>query len=206
MRCFKCQRFGHMAGSCNGGRRCAKCGGDHDIVSCSVPAPKCCNCGGSHMASSKECHQFIKAKQVQEIKESQKIAYAEALKKVGKNTNTPSSVKTSPNVPIEGSRLLPNSSNQGLVVVNKEALLAFMVDVLYGARDKQSRSDIIKFVSEAAVRFLGFKDYAPQDLHAFMRARQEPLCQPDPGDESEEDEEEGCDIEECDFEDNIDDV
>lgn len=195
VRCFKCQRYGHMAASCNGGRRCAKCGGDHDIVSCGELTLKCCNCGGSHMASSRECHQFMKAKQVQEIRDQKKMSYAEAVKKVERETSAQSVV----NKPSSGSGSAGVShsppNNQEVLVVNKEDLLAFIVDVLFGTRERKSRSDIIKFVSEAAVRFLGLRDYTPQALHSFMRTSQMTMSQTDTGGEEEtREEEEMCDI------------
>lgn len=30
LRCFKCQRFGHVVAVCRGKQRCARCGGEHD--------------------------------------------------------------------------------------------------------------------------------------------------------------------------------
>lgn len=47
MRCFKCQRYGHVAANCNGKERCGKCGGNHQYGQCEEGAVrKCCNCGG----------------------------------------------------------------------------------------------------------------------------------------------------------------
>ena len=34
MRCFKCQRFGHVAAQCRGKLRCAKCGNEHEYGQC----------------------------------------------------------------------------------------------------------------------------------------------------------------------------
>lgn len=51
LRCFKCQLFGHMSAACRGDKRCAKCGGSHDIVDCEDLVPKCCYCGGSRQRS-----------------------------------------------------------------------------------------------------------------------------------------------------------
>lgn len=152
------------------------------------------------MASSRECQLFMKARKVQEVWDRVKISYAEALKRVEEKTSAQSLV----NRPFSGtgpagvSSSAPN--NQEVLVVNKEALLTFIVDVNYGARDKKSRSDIIKCVSEAAVRFLGLRDYAPQALHAFMRTVQKAMSQPDSGGEDTRKEEEVCDMVDWDFE------
>lgn len=152
------------------------------------------------MASSRECQQFMKARKVQEVRDQGKISYAEALKRVEGKTSAQSLVNGtfSGAGPAGGSSSAPN--NQEVLVVNKEDLLAFIVDVIYGARDKKSRSDIIKCVSEAAVRFLGLRDYAPQALHAFMRTSQKAMSQPDPGDKDTRKEEEVCDMVDWDFE------
>ncbi|CAL9698214.1 unnamed protein product [Knipowitschia caucasica] len=171
MRCFKCQRFGHLAASCRGNRRCTKCGGEHNIASCSVPSPKCCNCGGCHMASSKDCAVFAKAKRVQEVKEQHKISYAEAVKKVEGKPQAQAVVMAPPNA--SKRRIETHGSPNQDLVVNKESLMAFIVDVVYGSRGKKSRSDLIKWVVESAGRFLGLKDYAPQLLFGYMKEVQE---------------------------------
>lgn len=59
MRCFKCQRFGHVASVCRSAKRCVRCGSDDPShpSECNEP-PHCCNCEGSHAASSSECSTF----------------------------------------------------------------------------------------------------------------------------------------------------
>lgn len=168
LRCFKCQRFGHMAASCRGNRRCAKCGGDHDVLKCEVEDKKCCNCGGAHMASSRECTHFVKAKKVQEVQNHSKISYAEALKKV-EGAKTPVIAETLP----KGYAAAVRDSNE--ISFSKESFLAFIVAVVHGAWDKKTSSDVIKFVAGAADRFLGVRGYSPEELHAFMHASQESL-------------------------------
>jgi len=48
LRCFKCNRYGHVANHCRGKLRCSICSGEHKYSECSAAAPKCPNCGGSH--------------------------------------------------------------------------------------------------------------------------------------------------------------
>lgn len=63
----------------------------------------------------------------------------------------------------------------------------------------------MKFVSEAAVRFLGIKEYSPQSLHEFMKTRQV-ISSQESGSPSEIGDEEGEEMEEQVFCENVDDV
>lgn len=46
LRCYKCQRYGHIAAVCKGKQRCPKCGEDHRVEDCKENVKdKCCNCG-----------------------------------------------------------------------------------------------------------------------------------------------------------------
>lgn len=155
------------------------------------------------MASFKECGHFVKAKQVQEVRDQHKISYAAALKRV-EGARGPVNVGS---IPVGGSLVShhPSSVMTNQIVINKESLLAFIVDVIYGAREKKSRSDIIKFVSEAAVRFLGVKEYSPQSLHEFMKARQV-LSRQESRSPSELGDEEGEDMEDTEFCEDVDEV
>jgi hypothetical protein len=48
LRCFKCQRIGHVAVDGKGRKIYAKCGGEHDYGECgSNVKVKCYNCGGN---------------------------------------------------------------------------------------------------------------------------------------------------------------
>ena len=55
LRCYRCQRHGHMASGCTAAVRCLVCGGPHHKDSCRADAPYCPNCHGSHVASSRDC-------------------------------------------------------------------------------------------------------------------------------------------------------
>jgi len=52
LRCFKCQRYGHVAAVCKGKIRCSKCGEEHKYGECEEGVTqKFCNCGGDHSAA-----------------------------------------------------------------------------------------------------------------------------------------------------------
>jgi len=82
LRCYKCQKSGHVAGSCRGKQKCVKCGDDHDIKECKAESPKCCNCGGDHAAAFRGCEHFDRARWVQTVRDLYKTSYAEAVKTV----------------------------------------------------------------------------------------------------------------------------
>ncbi|XP_060763851.1 uncharacterized protein LOC132872786 isoform X2 [Neoarius graeffei] len=85
LRCFKCQRFGHVAAQCKGKLRCAKCGEGHEYGKCGENAQlKCCNCGGQHSAAYGGCERQKEAKEVQKYKVTYHVSYADALKEINK--------------------------------------------------------------------------------------------------------------------------
>lgn len=68
IRCFRCQRIGHMAGGCTANPRCQICSGNHPRSECrNRDTPKCANCGLSHVASSRECIFTIKAVEITKL-------------------------------------------------------------------------------------------------------------------------------------------
>lgn len=104
LRCYKCQRFGHTAKVCKGSTRCARCAGNHEIKECRVPpfsgnnsneGHKCINCGNSHSSAFRGCPVFITAQKANEIRATERISYAEALKKA-KVTKETITQKTAP--------------------------------------------------------------------------------------------------------------
>lgn len=56
-RCFRCQRYGHIAKRCLAPiPRCSLCGRAHDWKECtSSPPVRCVNCGGEHAANFSKC-------------------------------------------------------------------------------------------------------------------------------------------------------
>ena len=68
-RCFKCQRFGHVANNCKGKERCGRCSLEgHNSKSCKAETPKCAGCGNEHEAWSRSCPRLTEAKESQRKK------------------------------------------------------------------------------------------------------------------------------------------
>jgi hypothetical protein len=83
MRCFKCQRLGHVADQCRGKKRCVRCGGEHEYEKCeNKERPTCCRCGGLHSAAYEGCEEIKTHRQIHHTKVTLNISYAEATKKV----------------------------------------------------------------------------------------------------------------------------
>ena len=64
IRCYKCQRYGHVATSCRSTLRCSRCSESHEYEECQAQDLKCCLCGGDHSAAYKGCRKFIESKQI----------------------------------------------------------------------------------------------------------------------------------------------
>ncbi|XP_055715161.1 uncharacterized protein LOC129809376 [Phlebotomus papatasi] len=78
VRCFSCQRFGHVSARCVGDAVCGRCAEkNHDPNPCKEQI-KCANCGDAHIASSKSCPIFKKEQKIQEIKVTERITYKAA--------------------------------------------------------------------------------------------------------------------------------
>jgi hypothetical protein len=89
IRCFSCQKFGHLSKNCQKPPACANCGSlEHDFNSCNQLS-KCLNCGRDHPSSSKKCEKWIFEKEIQKTKVTLNIPYHEARSKVNP-TNQPS--------------------------------------------------------------------------------------------------------------------
>lgn len=79
LRCYRCQRLGHIAAGCTADFRCLVCAGNHSIRDgCSAYIFKCANCGGQHKASSGKCPFIIKSNEVRGLSITEGISIREA--------------------------------------------------------------------------------------------------------------------------------
>ena len=57
VRCFKCQKLGHISKNCQSVPKCSHCAGDHVNKNCELQA-KCVNCEAQHPSSSVQCPKY----------------------------------------------------------------------------------------------------------------------------------------------------
>ena len=81
LRCFKCQRFGHISKFCKNKEMCSLCAQERHDGECKGPK-LCVNCGGSHPSNSKDCPSLAREREIQRVKVVEKCSFVEAKKKV----------------------------------------------------------------------------------------------------------------------------
>lgn len=60
VRCFSCQRYGHIANNCTYPSKCENCGStSHTVDKCQSPK-SCANCSAGHSSSSRQCPEYQK--------------------------------------------------------------------------------------------------------------------------------------------------
>lgn len=103
--CYQCQGFGHSAKYCRGTERCLICAGPHNMKECTekeTGKKQCVNCGGAHIANYGGCQSIRKEKEVQKVRCEEHITYSEAIKRIQKKKQQPSTS--------EGTELIPRAA------------------------------------------------------------------------------------------------
>lgn len=78
VQCTRCQRFGHIAGTCKRKLRCPRCGDDHELKACTSTEKRCPNCGRTHEADFNFCPTFRQERSIYRYKSQNKVDYKAA--------------------------------------------------------------------------------------------------------------------------------
>ena len=151
VRCFRCQKFGHISKNCRGKQKCPLCSENHSFDECqNIENKKCTNCGGSHSAGFKGCPVFVKAKEIKEFSHLKKITYAEATKQINliknmENQTNQTSVIKNANEDQIINKILEKVENQSKQ--NKEQIVDEIVEQIH-SQNKQNEEQIIDKIIE----------------------------------------------------------
>jgi len=88
-RCFKCNRFGHVASHCRGRERSSNCGGEHKYSECTADTANSPNCGGNRSANDKICPRYQRETEILKLKTKSKLSYSVAFKEFIKSRDIP---------------------------------------------------------------------------------------------------------------------
>lgn len=165
LRCFKCQKYGHVAAVCHGKQRCARCGGEHKYGECGQGTKlKCCNCGGQHSAAYGGCTVRKVAVKVQNVRMEEGMSYAEALKKV-KQTPKIDKIKAAPVVTQAHYSKVVAPSRNIEVIADKVSFITFMAEVVNCSAQTESRTERIKIIIKAAEKYLEIRDISVEMIN-----------------------------------------
>ena len=120
-RCYKCQKFGHIAARCRKETdTCPVCAGPHKYTDCTnKDNKKCANCGEPHSASYKECPKFLASKTLVKHAAVNRLSYRDALIQIRKQERTTQnrSVTTPPD---QAQTIDTSTTKQSRSTVNKD--------------------------------------------------------------------------------------
>ncbi|CAJ1066432.1 uncharacterized protein LOC113119923 [Xyrichtys novacula] len=168
LRCFKCQKYGHVAAVCKGRQRCGKCAGEHEYGKCEIGAKiKCCNCGGEHTSAYRGCEVSKRAAEVQQMKTLHGITYAEAARRVRVQA-TESNARTTERQEVrahEGCKRIKEDT----MVVGKRDFILFMVEVVNCTAQTDKKTEKIKIIVRAAEKYLGLEAVGWEEVEDLLK-------------------------------------
>ena len=174
LRCFRCQKFGHVAAVCKGKQTCGRCSGEHEYGKCQEGAKiKCANCGGDHTAAYGGCEVSREAVSVQKVKADHHVSYAEAVKKIRAVQNAPvMTVQDNRHPTVQTIPLLRERDREArdgrkakeckeckeltkdTLLIKKEDFLAFIIESINCSAQTSSKTEKIKIILSAAEKYL----------------------------------------------------
>lgn len=172
IRCYKCQRIGHMAKGCTAKQRCLVCSEEHSKNECqNQNRIKCANCGGNHVASSKTCVYNIKASKVDKlVKEGKTISEAKRLVDRDNSTSLPSNQTSGQLQTVERRESNRNRTYANAVVDNRGH------DNRTEDTDRSSREELKGLVTETLNEFTsGMVLFVKELLSAVAKLSNEQL-------------------------------
>jgi len=169
LRCFKCQKYGHVSAVCRGNLRCARCGGEHEYGKCDVGAKvKCCNCGGEHSAGFGGCKVHKHAVEIQNVRITEGVTYAEAAKKVKRNEQRQGEVVSKEGNEID---MVQVKTNEDKLVIGKMEFVSFMVEVINCSAQTESRTERMKIIIRAAEKYLNVAGVTSEKINETLMAK-----------------------------------
>lgn len=163
LRCFKCQKYGHIAAYCKGTQTCGRCRGEHVYGACGTGVQEMCvNCGGAHSVGYRECEARKRAVEIQHVRAEGKLSYAEAAKRV----------QVEPNSVRQAARAGKHSVvGEEFLVVKKKEFLCFIAEVVNCTSQAKHRSEKTAIVVKSANRYLGIKDITWESIYEELQNR-----------------------------------
>lgn len=159
LRCYNCQKYGHVAMVCKAKKRCARCGGEHDYGKCEGAGPKCCNCGGDHSVAYGGCEVRKRVIEVQNERAKRNITYAEAVKVVDtRNKEKEREREVQKERRSEETSEMEGRITEETMIVSKVNFLLFIAEVINCTAQTEKKTAKIQIIVKAAERFLGVKD------------------------------------------------
>ena len=160
LRCFKCQKYGHIAAVCKGKLRCSKCSGEHEYGKCEENAKlKCSNCGGEHSSAYRGCEVSKRMQEVQRLRVTEGISYAQAARKVpsprGVRTVSPGQVTRNERQTKEAECKKCEKIKDDTLIVSKSDFVLFMAEVINCSAQTERRTKKIQIIVDAAEKYLG---------------------------------------------------
>ncbi|KAI5711569.1 hypothetical protein M8J76_000147 [Diaphorina citri] len=92
--CQNCFRFGHISKYCRGTKKCRMCAAESDPNHQCSKNPHCINCKDNHIATSPDCKELTKQKNIKKMMSVRRVLYHEALQTFSTNESNKYAIAT----------------------------------------------------------------------------------------------------------------